>query len=173
MRTATGTTTGSFSDYYGAPFPKVPTVSAVTPTSGSAAGGTVVSITGSNLTGAYSVDFGATPAASFRVTGPTTITATSPAGTGTVNVTVTTADGTSALTSNDQFTYQAPSPSVYSVSPDQGPTSGGTIVTITGSNFTGTSSVGLGSTAASFRVTSPTTITARALLTLRVSSTSR
>ena len=137
-----------------------PTVSSLSPDTGLAAGGTVVTITGSNLTGASSVDFGATPAASFRVTGSTHITATSPAGTGTVNVTVKTPGGTSAVASDDQFTYQAPSPTVYSVSPSQGPTSGGTTVTITGSNFTGASSVGFGSTAASFRVTGPTTITA-------------
>lgn len=54
-----------------------------------------------------------------------------------------------------------PVPTVSSVSPSSGPPSGGTAVTITGSNFTGTTAVSFGSTpAASFTVVSDTTITA-------------
>jgi len=85
-------------------------VTAISPTSGPAAGGTSVIITGSNLNGATAVRFGATAASSFTVNSPTQITATAPAGTGTVDVTVTTADGTSATTAAGRFTYEAPAP---------------------------------------------------------------
>jgi hypothetical protein len=54
-------------------------------------------------------------------------------------------------------------PTVTSVSPDAGPTAGGTSVTVTGSGFTGTSQVWFGYgyvLAASFTVDSPTQITA-------------
>ena len=49
-----------------------------------------MTITGTNFTGATAVKFGATNAASFTVNSATSITATSPAGSGTVDVTVTT-----------------------------------------------------------------------------------
>ena len=83
-----------------------PTVTSVTPTSGSPAGGTSVTITGTNFTGATAVHFGTTSATTFTVGSDTSITATSPAGTaGTVNVTVTTPSATSATSAGDQFTY--------------------------------------------------------------------
>ncbi|WP_040781725.1 IPT/TIG domain-containing protein, partial [Nocardia pneumoniae] len=65
------------------------------PNSGAAAGGTTVVLTGTDLTGTTAVDFGATPAASFTVDSATQITAVSPAGTGTVQITATTGGGTS------------------------------------------------------------------------------
>src|SRR5439155_10522794 len=97
------------------------------------------------------VDFGATPAASFTVNTPTQITAVSPAeSAGTVDIRVTAVGGTSATGAGDQFTFVAP-PAVTSVSPTSGPTAGGTTVTITGTGFTGATSVKFGSTdAASF-----------------------
>ncbi|WP_217999321.1 IPT/TIG domain-containing protein [Nocardia exalbida] len=48
------------------------------------------------MTGATAVSFGATPATSFTVDSPTQITAVTPTGTGTAQVTVTTAGGTSS-----------------------------------------------------------------------------
>ncbi len=84
-----------------------PAVTAVGPTVGSTAGGSTVTITGTNLTGATAVDFGGT-AATITSDTATQITATSPAGVaGTVDVTVTTPAGTSAKSSADQFTYGA------------------------------------------------------------------
>jgi hypothetical protein len=54
-----------------------------------------------------------------------------------------------------------PGPSVVGVSPDQGPTTGGTTVTISGANFGEASAVSFGgSAAAGFTVTSPSSITA-------------
>ena len=75
----------------------------------------------------------------------TTITATSPAGTGTVDVTVVTPGGTSATLPADQFTY---GPAVTGLSPTGGSTAGGTFVTITGTGFTGATSVHFGTTPA-------------------------
>jgi hypothetical protein len=72
------------------------------------AGGTSVTITGTNFTGATAVHFGAIAATNVVVHSATMITATSPAhAAGTVNVTVTTPGGTSAITSHDRFRYSA------------------------------------------------------------------
>ena len=89
-----------------------PTVSGLVPSSGPVAGGTTVTITGSRFTGASAVSFGGTSATGFTVDSDTQITATAPAGTaGTVDVTVTTAGGTSLTGTNDRYTYvAAPAP---------------------------------------------------------------
>ncbi|WP_321504255.1 PGF-pre-PGF domain-containing protein [uncultured Methanoregula sp.] len=85
-----------------------PTVTGISPTSGTTAGGTSVTVTGTGFTGATAVKFGSANAASYTVNSDTTITATSPVGSaGTVDITVTTATGTSATSSSDQFTYTA------------------------------------------------------------------
>jgi IPT/TIG domain/Regulator of chromosome condensation (RCC1) repeat len=78
----------------------VTTVTRVAPSSGAA--GITVTITGLNLKGATKVLFGSA-AASFTVVSATKITATVPAGSGKVAVTVTTPLGTSAQTHD--FTY--------------------------------------------------------------------
>ena len=109
-----------------------PAVTKISPIKGPASGGTVVKITGSGFTGATAVHFG-TQTASFTVTSSTKITATAPPqATGTVDVTVTNAAGTSALSAADHFKY---TPSVTSVTPSSGGTAGGTSVTVTGSGF--------------------------------------
>ena len=137
-----------------------PTVTSLSPTSGPAAGGTVLTITGTNLSGASAVTFGATAATGFTVNSATQITATAPAGTGTVNVRVTTTGGTSATGAGNQFTY-IPAPAITGTSPTAGPQTGGTVVTLTGTNFTGVTAVTFGATAAtSFTFNSATSITA-------------
>ena len=135
-----------------------PTVTAVSPPSGLPAGGTNVTITGTSFTGATTVDFG-TSAAIFAVTSSTQISATTPPGTvGAVDVTVTTPDGTSATSVLDQFSYE-PAPTITAVSPIAGPVVGGTAVTVTGTNLTGSTAVQFGTTAASYYVVvSPTEI---------------
>lgn len=82
-----------------------PSVTAVSPSGGAAAGGATMTITGSGFTGAVHVAFGSVQATSFVVNSSTQITAVSPPGVGTVNVTVTTTRGLSATGSADQFTY--------------------------------------------------------------------
>ncbi len=89
--------------------PPAPTVSSISLTSGSTAGGTSVTITGTDFSGATSVMFGSVAASSFTVNSATSITAITPAGSaGAVDITVTTAGGTSATSSADQFTYAVP-----------------------------------------------------------------
>jgi subtilisin family serine protease len=83
-------------------------VSEVSPGSGPAGGGTQVTITGANLARATGVAFGSA-AAAFTVNSPTSITATAPPGSGTVEVTVTTPAGSSAATQADRFTYSSES----------------------------------------------------------------
>ncbi|TML00324.1 MAG: hypothetical protein E6G34_02235 [Actinobacteria bacterium] len=135
-----------------------PTVAKVKPGAGPGTGGTLVTIKGTNFTEATAVTFGSTDAASFTVKSATSITARSPAGTGTVDVTVTTTGGTSATSSADHFTYL---PAVTAVSPRSGPVDGGTEVNITGVDLDGATAVTFGSTdAASFTVNSATSITA-------------
>ncbi|VVE76123.1 autotransporter outer membrane beta-barrel domain-containing protein [Pandoraea anapnoica] len=127
-----------------------PTVSNVSPSSGPTGGGTTVAISGSNfVAGSTSVKFGATAAAGVSVTSASSLTAVAPAGAaGTVDITVTTAAGTSATGASDWYTYVAP-PTLSSASPSTGPTAGGTSVTLTGTNFTPGSTVTIGGTAAS------------------------
>lgn len=76
----------------------------ITPNSGSTVGGTSVTISGTELTGATAVKFGGTDAQAFTVDSATQITATTPAhGVGAVSVQVTTPGGTNAA--NTLFTY--------------------------------------------------------------------
>ncbi|MEU7519813.1 IPT/TIG domain-containing protein [Kitasatospora aureofaciens] len=152
--TGSGTSNGVPFTYTTAP---LPTLASVAPSSGPAAGGTTVTLTGTGFATATAVRFGALPATSFTVVSDSHITAVAPAGTGTVQVTVTTAGGTS---NGIPYAYSA-APVLSGVSPNQGPTSGGNTVTLTGTGFTGATAVAFGAAAAaSFTVVSPTQITA-------------
>ena len=114
-----------------------PTVTKVEPVEGPTAGGTSVTITGTELINATGVSFGLTAATSYTVNSATQITATAPAGSAsTVDVTVTTPGGTSTANPNDHYTY-VPAPTVTKVEPVEGPTAGGTSVTITGNELHG------------------------------------
>jgi hypothetical protein len=139
--------------------PQLPVVSAVSPSSGPNGGGTTVTVTGQNfLAGATNVSFGPTAATSVTVTSPTSLTAVSPPGTGAVDVTVTTAGGTSATSSADQFTYPLVTPTITGLSPNQGPKTGGTPVTITGTGFYDVTTVRFNKIVVPFTVKSPTSI---------------
>jgi hypothetical protein len=85
--------------------PSAPVLTGINP-SAADAGGVTVTVTGTGFTNATAVTFGDTSAAAFTVNSDTSITATAPDCTtpGTVDVTVTTSVGTSAVTSADQFT---------------------------------------------------------------------
>jgi uncharacterized repeat protein (TIGR01451 family) len=131
------------------PAPRAPAVTSLSPSSGPVEGGTAVTITGSGFTGATAVSFGTKPAASLSVVSDSEITTTSPLGTGAgaLDVTVTTPGGTSATSPADQFTYAAGNPpQVTGVTPVEINTSGGTVITISGSGFTGTTEVRLDTT---------------------------
>jgi outer membrane protein assembly factor BamB len=125
--------------------PAPPTVTGVSPDAGPSQGGSSVTITGTNLTGATQINFGPNnPVDIYTVTSPTTIIATSPTGKGTVDVTVTTPGGTSVTSAADQFTFISGPPVITNVSPNSGPVTGGTTVTITGTGFTDAGAVDFG-----------------------------
>ncbi|MFG2864702.1 beta strand repeat-containing protein [Streptomyces sioyaensis] len=136
-----------------------PVVTSVSPAQGAPAGGTSVTITGSGFTGATLVRFGPN-GTNFILVSDTLITAKAPAGTGTVQVTVTAPTGTS--TQNVLFTYTPPlppAPTLSSLSPASGPTSGGNTVTLNGTNLSGATSVKFGSNPAAILTNTATQIT--------------
>jgi hypothetical protein len=112
---------------------EAPTVTKVKPANGPVGGGTTVTITGTNFEDVTAVSFGGTAAASFKVESATTLKAVVPASAaGKVDVRVTTGGGTSAVSTSDHFSFL---PTVTSVAPAEGPTAGGTTVTVTGTGF--------------------------------------
>src|ERR1700732_3252462 len=112
----------------------MPPVISVSPNNAPAAGGTAVTITGTNFAAGATVTFGGAAATNVVVVSGTQITATTPAGSASaVTVTVTNSNGQSGNLANG-FTYLVP-PTVSGVSPNTGSTTGGTAVTITGANF--------------------------------------
>jgi RHS repeat-associated protein len=133
-------------------------ITGVTPPAGSQSGGTTVTITGGDFTGATKVLFGKS-SASFTVVSDTRISAVAPAGSGTARVQVqTVSNGTTPSVAADQFTY-ANGPAVTGLSPSAGPTTGGTTVVISGIGFAGATGVTFGAKAAtSFTVDSSTQI---------------
>lgn len=87
--------------------PVAPTVTSISPTSGSTAGGDTITITGTDLTGASGITVGGVACSAFNVASATSATCTTPAGAaGTASVVVTTGGGSNAA--NSLFTYFAP-----------------------------------------------------------------
>ena len=110
-----------------------PAVARLSARKGPAAGGTTVQITGTGLAGVTGVKFGAV-AAAFEVHSSTSITATSPPeSTGAVEVILYTPDGQSGASRKARFTYERPT--IVSLAPASGPTTGGTEVIVRGSGF--------------------------------------
>ena len=138
-----------------------PTVTGVSPTSGPSGGGTTVTISGTNLLGATGVSFGGVAATTvFNNTSTSLLVVSPPHVNGTVDIVVTTQGGSSATSAADHFTYIT-APLVSGVSPNSGPVTGATSVTITGTDLNGATAVAFGGTAAaSFTVNSATSITA-------------
>jgi hypothetical protein len=85
-----------------------PTLTKLSKTSGPAAGGTSITVTGKNLTGATQVDFGTTAGTKVKVNAKgTSLSVVAPAhAKGTVNVTVVTPNGTTPVTSADRYKYK-------------------------------------------------------------------
>jgi hypothetical protein len=102
-------------------FPAVsgPTIAAVTPASGSTAGGTPIVVTGTGFAAGATLSLGGVPATSVVVTSPTRITAvTGPRATGAVSAVVTNPDGGAATRAN-AFFYSPPPPATgfYTLTP--------------------------------------------------------
>jgi hypothetical protein len=134
-------------------------VTALDPDTGSEAGGTVVTITGTGFLGATGVTFGGAAGTAFTVVDDTTITVTSPAhAVGTVDVIV--VDELGGNSDALDFEYVAVGSAVTSIDPTFGPVAGGTVVTILGSGFLGATGVTFdGTPGTAFTVDSDTTIT--------------
>ena len=160
VSTVGGTSATSSGDRF--TYAQAPTTASITPTTGPSAGGTQITLTGTHLSAASTVKFGNQSATGVSVVSDTQLTAISPPGTGTVDLTVTTPGGTSAITGTARFSY-AGVPSITGLSTQHGPVAGGTQVLISGSGFTAATSVKFGTAeAAGFTVDSATRITANA-----------
>ncbi|MEV6125410.1 IPT/TIG domain-containing protein [Streptomyces violaceusniger] len=149
-----------------------PLLLSVVPNSGPAAGGNLVQLNGQNLRNVISVTFGGVPAQIVsqsssggggwdgdwgggwggggwpgggwpgNPTNDIVVVIAPPHAPGSVQVLVTTTVGTS---NSQPYTYVAPTPpTAFSITPAVGPTTGGTLYLITGTNLTGVTSVTFG-----------------------------
>jgi hypothetical protein len=140
------TPTGTSADVTTAVFtytPVLATVTAISNTAGSTAGGSSITITGTGFVTGSVVDLfeessgSEVTATSVAVNSDSSITAITPSVTaaGSYYVTVLTPAGTSAYTSSAIFTYSPLVPTVASISPTTGSHTGGKTITITGTGF--------------------------------------
>lgn len=136
----------------------IPTITNVSPNQGPVTGYTDVTLTGTGFSRVSSVNFGSNLATIIQIRSDSEMVVRSPAGTGSVNITATTSQGTS--TSTATFNYRTLGV-VNTITPASGPTVGGTLVTIKGLDFTGATKVFFGNTeATSIVVIDNETITA-------------
>ncbi|HEY9440109.1 MAG TPA: IPT/TIG domain-containing protein [Streptomyces sp.] len=127
----------------------------ISPNQGSTGGGTLVTITGTNLSGTTAVTFGTKPATAVTNVSPTQVTAVSPSGAGSVGVTVTTGGGTS----NPIPFFYVGAPFKSSLGPTSGPLAGGNTATINGVGLSTATSVSFGANTATPTVVSDTQLT--------------
>ncbi|MCG8603698.1 DNRLRE domain-containing protein, partial [bacterium] len=133
---------------------KPPTISSFAPTSGPV--GQEVTIGGSNFSGLTDITFNGISATNINLDSDTQVRAQVPLGASTGPITVSNALGSAATQSNFSVTNL---PSIFSFTPATG--IAGTVVTITGINFTDVSGVAFnGISASSFSVSSDTQIQA-------------
>jgi hypothetical protein len=138
--------------------PTSPTVTAMSPTSGPAAGGTAVTLTGTNLATATAVSFGGTNGTITAQTA-TSLTVTTPMhAVGPVTVTVTNPSGSGQAASPFTFTDDGSGATFGTFSPTTIPTSGGTL-TIPGTGLGGATGVTIGSSPVTVTSVTATAIT--------------
>jgi hypothetical protein len=130
---------------------KIPTITSFAPASGAI--GTTVTVTGTNFTGSTAVSVDGYPAA-FTLTSDTSLTFTVPKGVGSGAIHIKNAEGLGASTTDFQVLTI---PVVTSFSPTSGTV--GTVVTVTGTNYTGATAVSLDGYPASFTPVSSTELT--------------
>lgn len=160
VATIGGTSAASAGDRF--TYAEAPTVASLAPATGPSAGGTQVTLTGTHLSAASTVKFGHQYASGVSVLSDTQLTAISPPGSGTVDLTVTSPGGTSSVTGSARFSY-AGAPAITGLSTQRGPASGGSSVILSGSDFKGATEVRFGAVQATgFTVDSATRITATA-----------
>lgn len=164
--TKSGTLNNGYT-YTAPPAPNpAPTVTSITPNSGTSNGGVLETIIGTGFLPGATVTLGGTAATSVTVVNSTSIAATTPAhAAGAVSVVVTNTDAKSGTLTNG-YTFVAPPapnpvPTVASLTPNTGVLTGGTAVTITGTGFLTGAIVTFGGTQATgVTVVNGTTITA-------------
>lgn len=111
------------------------TISSVGPSAGPTSGGTTVTLIGAGFTHSASVAFGGAVSPTVTYVSSTELQATTPAhASGTVTVAVTENPHNRSATLTGGFTF-GDSLSVSGISPSQGSTSGGTVVTVKGTGF--------------------------------------
>lgn len=115
----------------------LPVITSISPSSGTTAGGTAVTITGTNFVSVTSVMFGGFACTSVSVITTGTLTCITPThAAGTVEVVITALSGSNSTTGTaNDYTYTS-GPTITSLDPATGPATGNTIVTIRGTNFT-------------------------------------
>lgn len=153
--TTAGTSPANAGDRFTYVAPGVPAVYSVDPAQGLDTVAPTVTVNGVNLSGITSAHFGAMAATNW-ITGPplfandTHTTVYGPIQSpGTVDVTITTGGGTSAINAGDVYTYlPEPATAVTALGPDRGPAAGGTTMYVEGAGFTGATAVAFGSASA-------------------------
>lgn len=134
-----------------------PTVTMVSPAVGTTAGGTAVTITGTNFVAPATIFIGDMLATGVTVDSLTQISCTTPSGaSGAVDVILQTSDGIIAELNNG-FQYEG-DPSITSLFPSAGNTAGGTSVTISGSSFEAGATVTIGGNPATVNSVTSTSI---------------
>jgi len=118
------------------PPPPAPVITSISPNEGELDGGLVITISGKNFETATKVYFNDT-AIQSTVYGTGQIKAVTPKWTasGPVDVKVTNSDGQSVTLSSGFKYLSLPAPTLTSITPNNGLITGGTLVTVTGSNF--------------------------------------
>lgn len=114
-----------------------PLLTSLTPASGLTSGGATVTLHGSNFRSGALVRFGTSAGTGVNVDpSGTFVTVVSPASAspGVVDVVLVNADGQQARRA-DGFRYLLPLPTLSAVAPARGPSSGGTLITLSGTNF--------------------------------------
>lgn len=136
-----------------------PALATIAPAQGSAAGGNVVILTGTNLDTINEVRFGTTSAL-FRVVSADRVDVVAPAGTDALQVLVRRGDD---LSNGLAYAYVAPvAAAVTTITPTAGPAVGGNTVVLTGEHLAGSTEVRFGTKTAAFKVDSDTQISATA-----------
>ncbi len=129
-----------------APPPAPPTVVSVSPSFGSIAGGTAITISGSGFTSGSNVKIGAASATGVSFVNSSTLIANTPAGAqGGADVTVNTVNGSGSLKLG--FAYIGP-PTINRISPTAGPATAGNTINIHGTSLTTDTQITIGGVAA-------------------------
>jgi LPXTG-motif cell wall-anchored protein len=121
-----------------------PSLFSASPDAGPIDGGTVVTLTGSDLTATSRVTFDGIDGTDVQVLNDATVEVTSPAHVaGTVDLVLTQPGGTATMSGG--FVY-VDAPTVTTATPAAGPATGGTVVTLTGTHLAATTAVTFGGT---------------------------